>query len=55
MLLAGIAVGIALLKLRNLSGLRRTRKTVTEGLGMLRHEVPSPDGQRPEIAGRKTQ
>jgi hypothetical protein len=38
-------VGIALLKLRHLSGLRKTRKTVTEGLGMLRH-----DGQHPEIA-----
>jgi len=47
-LLAGMAVGIALLKLRHLSGLRKTRKTVTEGLGMLRH-----DGQQPEIAARK--
>jgi len=43
-LLAAGAVGIALLKLRHLSGLRKTRKTVTEGLGMLR-----PDGQQPEI------
>ena len=48
-LLAGAAAGIALLKLRKLSGLRKTRKTVTEGLGMLRH-----DGQQPEIAARKT-
>jgi uncharacterized membrane protein YqjE len=47
-LLAAVAVGIALLKLRHLSGLRKTRKTVTEGLGMLRH-----DGQRPEIAAGK--
>ena len=47
-LLAGMAVGIALLKLRHLSGLRKTRKTVTEGLGMLRH-----DGKQPEIAARK--
>jgi hypothetical protein len=44
-LLAGLGVGLALLKLRKLSGLRVTRKTVTEGLGMLRH-----DGQYPEIA-----
>jgi hypothetical protein len=44
-LLAGLGAGIAILKLRKLSGLRVTRKTVTEGLGMLRH-----DGQRPEIA-----
>lgn len=48
-LLAGVAVGIALLKLRRLSGLRETRKTVTEGLGMLRH-----DGEQPEIAAPKT-
>ena len=47
-LLVAVAVGIALLKLRHLSGLRKTRKTVTEGLGMLRH-----DGQQPEIAARK--
>jgi Putative Actinobacterial Holin-X, holin superfamily III len=53
-LLAGVAVGIALLKLSKLSGLSRTRKTVTEGLGMLRHEVQHPDGQRPELAARKT-
>ena len=44
-LLAGIGVGLALVKLKRLSGLRVTRKTVTEGLGMLRH-----DGQHPEIA-----
>ena len=48
-LAAGIAVGIALLKVRKLSGLRQTRKTVTEGLGMLRH-----DSQQPEIAARTT-
>ena len=58
MLLAGSAVGIAVLKLRHLSGLRRTRKSVTEGIGMLRradvdarHPEVSSDGQRPEIAG----
>jgi uncharacterized membrane protein YqjE len=45
-LLAAVAVGIALLKLRHLSGLRRTRKTVTEGLGLLRHDS---QGQPPEI------
>jgi hypothetical protein len=48
-LAAGIAVGIAMLKVRKLSGLRQTRKTVTEGLGMLRH-----DSQQPEIAARTT-
>ena len=44
-LLAGIGVGLAIVKLKRLSGLRVTRKTVTEGLGMLRH-----DSQHPEIA-----
>ena len=42
--LGGIGVGLAIVKLKRLSGLRVTRKTVTEGLGMLRHE-----GQHPEI------
>jgi len=56
-LLAGLAVGIAALKLRHLSGLRRTRKSVTEGIGMLRRDGAaeiSPDGQHPEIAGRES-
>jgi uncharacterized membrane protein YqjE len=43
--LGGIGVFIAIRKLKRLSGLRATRKTVTEGLGMLRQ-----DGQQPEIA-----
>ena len=41
-LLAGAGVGTAFLKLRKLSGLRKTRKTVTEGLGMLRHDSQQP-------------
>ncbi len=53
-LLAVVAVGIAVLLLRRLSGLSKTRETVTEGLGMLRQEVPLPDGQRPELTARKT-
>jgi hypothetical protein len=53
-LLAGVALGIALVRVRRLSGLSKTRKTVTEGLGLLRPEVPQPDSQRPEIAARKT-
>lgn len=43
--LGGIGVFIAIRKLKRLSGLRETRKTVTEGLGLLR-----PDGQQPAIA-----
>jgi Putative Actinobacterial Holin-X, holin superfamily III len=53
-LLAGAAVGIAMLSVRRLSGLRRTRKSVTEGFGMLRREgqAPevSPNGDRPGIS-----
>ena len=53
-LLAGIALGIALLRVRRLSGLSKTRKTVTEGLGILRQNGKQPDGQRPEITAPKT-
>jgi uncharacterized membrane protein YqjE len=47
-LLAAIAVLIAVLRLRGLSGLRITRKTVTEDLKALRH-----DSQQPEITAPK--
>ena len=65
-LLVGSAVGIVFLNLRHLSGLRRTRKSVTEGIGMLRRDgkhpavggdgAPeiSPDGHHPQIAGGKS-
>jgi len=53
-LFAILVLGIAYLKLKRLSGLRKTRETVTEGLEMLRHENQDPDGQRPEITARKT-
>ncbi len=67
-LLAGVALGIAMLRVRKLSGLSRTRKTVTEGLGMLRQNGQQPgltadgqqpeltaDGQQPELTADKTQ
>src|SRR5271166_3074521 len=53
-LLAGLAVLIAYLMMQRLSGLSQTRKTVTEGIEMLRSEVQHPDGQRPEITAPKT-
>jgi uncharacterized membrane protein YqjE len=58
LLLAALVAGIAYLKVRNLSGLRMTKKTVNEDLDMLRREglLPEagPDGQRPEIpAGQR--
>ena len=52
---AGAAVGIAYLKVSKMSGLRLTKKTVTQDLGMLRREgllpAASPDGERPRISG----
>ena len=53
-LFAVLVLGIAYLRVRRLSGLSKTRKTVTEGLEMLRQENQHPDGQRPEITTRKT-
>ena len=53
-LLAVIALGIAVLRVRNMSGLRKTRQSVTAGLGMLRQNGQQPDGQRPELPGRET-
>jgi hypothetical protein len=54
LLLAALVAGIAYLRVKNLSGLRLTKKTVDENLDMLRREglLPeaSPDGERPEIA-----
>ena len=52
-LLAVLALGIAYLRLRRMSGLKKTRKTVTESLGMLRQEG-QPDGKRPEITAAET-
>ena len=53
-LFAVLVLGIAYLRVRRLSGLSKTRKTVAEGLELLRHEDQQPDGQRPEITARKT-
>ena len=53
-LLAVIALGIAWLRVRNMSGLRKTRQSVTQGLEMLRQEVEHPNGQQPELTPPKT-
>ena len=53
-LFAVLVLGIAYLRVRRLSGLSKTRQTVTEGLELLRHENQPPDGQRPEITARTT-
>ena len=53
-LLAAAAVGIAYLRLQRVSGLRRTMKTVSQGLDMLRGEGQEAqvggDGGRPSIS-----
>jgi len=53
-LLAGLVAGTAYLNVRRISGLRLTKKTVTDDLAVLRGEGQqrpvSPDGQRPGIA-----
>ena len=49
MLFAALILGIAYLKLRRLTGLKKTRETVSESLGVL-----GRDGQQPEITARKT-
>jgi uncharacterized membrane protein YqjE len=48
-LFAVLVLGIAYLRVRRLSGLSKTRKTVTEGLDLLRQQDEQPGGQRPEI------
>ena len=54
LLLAALVAGIAYWRVKRLSGLRLTKQTVSEDIGMLRREglLPEakPDGQRPEIA-----
>ena len=53
-LVAVVGLATAYFKVKRLSGLSKTRQTVTEGMEMLRQEVPAPDGQLPEITARET-
>ena len=50
---AVLALGIAYLRLKRMSGLKKTRQTVTESLGILRQEG-QPDGKRPELTAPET-
>ncbi len=43
--LAGGAVGIAVLKMRHLSGMKQTRESFTQGLGVLRRDGKDQDGK----------
>jgi hypothetical protein len=53
-LFAALILGIAYLKLRRLSGLKKTRETVSEGLAVLGRDGQQPGDQQPEITARKT-
>ena len=53
-LLAVLVLGIAYLKLRRVTGLKKTRETVSEGLGILSRDGQQPDGRQPEITAHKT-
>jgi hypothetical protein len=56
LLLAALVAGIAYWRVKRLSGLRLTKQTVNEDLGMLRREGLLPDGQGPEITtGQRTE
>jgi uncharacterized membrane protein YqjE len=58
---AAAAVGIAYLRVKKMSGLRLTKETITQDLGMLRRDGQppqvSPDGERPRISpdGQQTE
>ena len=49
--LAGGAVGIAVLKMRHLSGMKQTRESFTQGLGVLRRDGRDHDGRDHDGAG----
>jgi membrane protein implicated in regulation of membrane protease activity len=53
-LFAVLALGIAYLRLKRLSGLKKTRETVTESLGILHQDAQQPDGKRPELTAPET-
>ena len=53
-LFAALILGIAYLKLRRLTGLKKTRETVSESLAVLGRDSQQPDGRQPEITARKT-
>lgn len=51
-LLAAAAAGIAVLKVRKMSAMRRTRKTVMDDLNMLKRSEDGDAGQQSQISGR---
>jgi hypothetical protein len=49
LLLIGLAGLIAFGKIRKVTGMKMTRKTVMDDLGMLRRSEPSPNGSGPSV------
>jgi hypothetical protein len=49
LLLIGLASLIAYGRVRKVTGMRMTRQTVMDDLGMLRRSEPSPNGSRPAV------
>jgi hypothetical protein len=49
LLLIGIAVLIALGRIRKVTGMKMTRKTVMDDIGLLRRSEPSPNGSGPAV------
>src|SRR6202034_1467766 len=50
LLLIGLAALIAYGRIRKVTGMKMTRKTVNDGLGLLRRRDSGPDGSGPAIA-----
>jgi uncharacterized membrane protein len=48
------ACGLAFLVVRRVTGMRMTRKTVSDDLSMLRRAEPSPDGAAPAVTNPST-
>jgi hypothetical protein len=49
LLLIGIAVLIAIGRIRKVTGMKMTRKTVMDDIGLLRRSEPSPNGAGPAV------
>jgi Putative Actinobacterial Holin-X, holin superfamily III len=50
LLITVIAAGVAVLIIRRVTGMKMTRKTVMDDIGMLRRSEPSPNGAGPAIS-----
>lgn len=58
LLLIGLAALIAIGRIRKVTGMKMTRKTVKDDIGLLRRSEPSPNGSgpaaaQPEVAGAR--